>query len=161
MVVSCVIIFILSYMKVVFATDHAGFELKNILLAYVRDELGYEVVDMGALAPDPLDDYTDFVGKAAEAVAESPKEVRAIVLGGSGQGEAMHANRFKGVRAAVYYGGTLDIVRLSREHNDANVLALGARFLDVEEARGAVALWLSTGASGDVCYARRIGKMDV
>ncbi len=147
-------------MKVVFAADHAGYELKNTLLAYVRDELGYEVLDMGAFILNPDDDYTDFVGKAAEVVALSPVTTKAIILGGSGQGEAVQANRLKGVRAAVFYGGATDIVRLSREHNDANVLSLGARFLDEASAKEAVALWLATEASQDERYSRRVRAMD-
>ena len=90
-------------MKVYFAADHAGFELKNTLLAYVRDELGYDVEDCGATEYNAADDYSDFVATAAQAVAHDPGSF-GIVLGGSGQGEAMAANRVKGIRAAVYYG---------------------------------------------------------
>lgn len=142
-------------MKVVFAADHAGFELKQVLLAYVRDELKVDVEDLGTHAPDPLDDFPTFIRPAADAVAQHPEGTRAIVIGGSGQGEAMCANRLPGVRAAVYYGGSLDIVRLSREHNDANVLSLGARFLDEEAAKEAVATWLQSVPSEDPKYARR------
>ncbi len=147
-------------MKVVFAADHAGYELKNALLVYVRDELGYEVEDLGAFEMNPDDDYTDFIGKAAEAVAGDPGNVRAVILGGSGQGEAMQANRLPGVRAAVFYGGSLELVRLSREHNNANVLSLGARFIDEGTAKEAVALWLSTMPLPDERYLRRITAMD-
>ena len=89
-------------MKIVFAADHAGFELKNILTAFVRDELHYEIEDMGAHTLDPVDDYTDFIGVAVKKVAADPLHTKAIILGGSGQGEAMQANRLKGVRAAVF-----------------------------------------------------------
>jgi len=148
------------YSTIYFATDHAGFELKNTLRAYVQDELGYEVVDCGALVYDEEDDFTDFIAKAAREVSANPRSARAIILGGSGQGEAMLANRFHDVRAVVYYGGAPDIVRLSREHNDANVLSLGARFLTVEEAKEAVAVWLSTEHTPIEKYDRRIEEID-
>lgn len=146
-------------MIVYFASDHAGFELKNTLLAYVRDDLGFEVVDCGAPSYDADDDYPDFITLAAQAVSEAPDGHRAIILGGSGQGEAMCANRFKGVRAAVYYGGQPEIVTLSREHNNANVLSLGARFLKEGEAKEAVHLWLTTEFSQDERHHRRIQKL--
>ena len=148
-------------MTIYFGTDHAGLELKNTLLAFVRDELGYAVEDCGAYEMNAEDDYPDFVKTVATAVAENPENVRGIVLGGSGQGEAMCANRATGVRAALYYGGSTDIVRLSREHNDANVLSLGARCMSAEEAREAVRVWLTTEFSGDERHVRRITKLDV
>lgn len=147
-------------MTIYFATDHAGFEYKESLLSYVRDELGYTVYDCGAVALDPADDYPLYMKKAAESVAKNPLESRAIILGGSGQGEAIVANRTAGIRAAVYYGGPLDIVRLSREHNDANVLSLGARFISLEEAKEAVRLWLETPFGGEARHMRRIATID-
>ena len=146
-------------MTIFIASDHAGFALKGVLIPYL-EELGHTVVDCGASSLDESDDYPDFIQKAAQGVAAGHAE-RAIVLGGSGQGEAMAGNRFLGVRAAVYYGGPLDIVRLAREHNDANVLSLGARFLDEGEAKEAVALFLATPFSDDERHARRIHKIDV
>lgn len=146
-------------MTIYFATDHAGFALKNDLLAYVRDELGYDVVDCGATAHDPQDDFPEFIQPAAMAVSESPETARAIIFGGSGQGEAMLANRFQYVRAAVYYGGAIEIVKLSREHNDANVLSLGARFVDSAEAKKVVALWLETEPLRDEKYHRRLTQV--
>lgn len=143
-----------------FATDHAGFELKNILVEFVRNELGYDVVDCGANTYDEQDDFTDFIAKASREVSANPKNCKAIILGGSGQGEAMLANRFHDVRAVVYYGGTEEIITLSRMHNDANVLSLGARFLSVEEAKKAVALWLSTAHAPLEKYDRRIEDME-
>lgn len=145
-------------MKIFFAADHAGFELKNALLIYVR-ELGYEVEDCGAHELDPADDYPDFISIAAKAVSADP-ENRAIVLGGSGQGEAMVANRFKNVRAALYYGGVDEIVRLSREHNNANILSLGARFVSEVEAKEAVKLFLSTDFNNEERHVRRITQID-
>jgi ribose 5-phosphate isomerase B len=148
-----------NYMKVYFATDHAGYELKNALLAFVRDELGFEVQDCGAHEFNADDDYTDFVSVAAEHVSKDPENSRAIVLGGSGQGEAMCANRFPGVRATTYYAHNPDIIALSREHNNANVLSLGARFLSPDEAKEAVRAWLSTPFTDEERHVRRIAKL--
>lgn len=146
-------------MQVFFATDHAGFALKETLTAFVRDVLGYEVVDCGALSFDATDDYPGFVVSAARMLLDAPGS-RAIILGGSGQGEAMTANRFKGVRATVYYGGPEEIITLSREHNDANVLSLGARFVDEETAKRVVEQWLSLPFSDDERHVRRITAID-
>ena len=147
-------------MKIFLATDHAGFEMKEALAAFVKKDLGHEVVDLGAHTFDPLDDYPDFIALAAGEVSRDPKGAFGIVLGGSGEGEAMVANRFKNVRCTVYYGGSLDIIRLSREHNDANILALGARLLSIDEAKSAVKLWLETKFSGDERHVRRIKKIE-
>ncbi len=141
-------------MKIFFASDHAGFQMKNELLEFVID-LGYETEDCGAYELNPEDDYPEFVKKAAEAVSKNPKDSKAIILGGSGQGEDMVADKFPNVRSAEYYGGNLEVLRLSREHNDANVLSLGARFLSVDEAKEAVKLWLETPFSGDERHQRR------
>ena len=129
-------------MKVYIGSDHAGYELKIELIEFLKN-LGHHVSDMGAYELDPLDDYPDFVRPVAEAVAGNPP-ARGIILGGSGQGEAICANRMKGIRAVVYYGGPLDIIVLSREHNNSNILSLGARFMDVEVAKEAVRIWLQT-----------------
>ncbi len=145
-------------MRIYIGTDHAGFELKEMLVVFLH-ELGHEVTDMGAHSYEALDDYPDFIRPVAEAVARDT-ESRGIILGGSGQGEAMCANRVKGVRAAVYYGGPFDIVVLSREHNDANILSIGARFVDEDEAKGVVRVWLETPFGGDEKHARRIEKLD-
>jgi ribose 5-phosphate isomerase B len=145
-------------MKIYLASDHAGFKYKEALLSTLA-QMGHEVVDKGAFAEDPADDYPAFIRAAAKAVANE-KGTRAIVFGGSGQGEAMVANRMAGIRAAVYYGGSLDIIKLSREHNDANILSLGARFISLDEAKSAVALWLETAFSGDERHMRRIADID-
>lgn len=144
-------------MIIYLGADHAGFELKEEIKKYLKEN-GKEVEDLGAFEFNQDDDYPDFVRPVAKAVAQDPERDRAIVLGGSGQGEAMVANRVKGVRAAVYYGGPLDIVKLSRQHNNANVLALGARFLTAEQAIAAVDLWLATPFEGGR-HARRIEKI--
>jgi len=145
-------------MRIYIATDHAGFELKQTLVIYLK-ELGFEVEDFGAHEYNKGDDYPDFVVPVAEAVSKDP-ESRGIVLGGSGQGEAIAANRFSGVRAAVYYGGNTQIIKLSREHNDANILSLGARFLNDTEAKTAVKSWLQTDFSGEERHQIRINKID-
>jgi ribose 5-phosphate isomerase B len=142
-----------------FATDHAGFEVKQKLFSFVRDVLGYEVVDCGAYTLNTEDDFTDFIVKAARNVSINPS-AKAIILGGSGQGEAILANRFHGVRAAVFYGGNTEILTLSREHNDANILSLGARFVSYEEAQKAVMLWLNTPHVPVLKYDRRIVATD-
>lgn len=145
-------------MKIYIGTDHAGFELKQKLVPFLQS-LGHEAVDFGAHEYNENDDYPDFIAPVAKEVSADPA-THGIILGGSGQGEAIVANKFPYVRAAVYYGGTLDIVRLSREHNDANILSLGARFLTEEEAKSAVELWLNTSFSGEERHARRIEKIE-
>ncbi|MDE1874696.1 MAG: RpiB/LacA/LacB family sugar-phosphate isomerase [Patescibacteria group bacterium] len=147
-------------MKILIASDHAGFETKKYLVEHLS-LAGHEVRDLGAKEYTPDDDYPDFVSLVAKEISHNPgaAEVCGIVLGGSGQGEAICANKFYGVRAAVYYGGNTDIVRLSRQHNDANVLSLGARFLSPAEALNAVNLWLATPFSGEERHKRRIAKL--
>lgn len=140
-------------------SDHAGYELKEKIKQWLT-EWGYEHKDLGPFSFDPEDDYPDFVRPVGEAVAKNLEEHRGIILGGSGQGEAMVVNRIKGVRAAVYYGGPDDIIRLSREHNNANVLSLGARFVDGDTAKRIVRLWLETPFPGEARHIRRIQKID-
>lgn len=145
-------------MKVYIGCDHAGYELKAQLEEFLKN-LGHHVSDMGSYEFNPLDDYPDFIRPVAEAVASNVPS-RGIILGGSGQGEAICANRVPGIRAVVYYGGPLDIVVLGREHNNANILSLGARFIDIEEAREAVRIFLQTPFSIDEKHGRRIKKID-
>lgn len=146
-------------MKIYLGTDHAGFLLKEKITQWLT-EWGYEYEDLGAHELNEQDDYPDFIAPVAKAVAEDPENRRGIILGGSGQGEAMVANRFCGVRAAIYYGGPIEIVRLSREHNDANILSLGARFLSEEETKKAIRLWLETPFSAEERHVRRLKKFD-
>jgi len=143
-------------MRVYLATDHAGFELKERLKAYLV-ELGYEVLDHGAHIYDSNDDYPDFISLAAKEVSENGG--LAVIFGGSGQGEAMVANRFKRVRAAVIACENLDLVRLAREHNDVNVLSIGARFVSEDFAKEAVHLFLSTKFSNEERHKRRLEKL--
>lgn len=141
------------------ATDHAGLELKNEVRDWLSEE-GFTVEDCGAHVYDAGDDYPDYIKLAAEAVAAAPAVRKGIIFGGSGQGEAMQANRFKGVRAAVFYGGPNDIISLSREHNDANVLSIGARFVDVNKVKEVIWLWLHTDPLEAEKYHRRNLKLD-
>lgn len=155
-------------MKIYIGTDHVGFELKEKLKVYLA-ELGFEVEDLGAFNFVGTDDYPDYIKLVAEAVADD-KGSFGIILGGSGQGEAMCANRTKGIRAAVFYGQkelkdeknkdseTFEIIKLAREHNDANILSIGARFVTEDEAKFAVELFLNTKFSGDERHIRRINK---
>ena len=145
-------------MKIYFAGDHAGFELKKDLMEYVKG-FGYEVEDLGPFAYDVNDDYPDFVIPLAKRIASEP-DSRGVITAGSGQGEVMAANRIRGVRAAVYYGGRTDIVKVAREHNNANILSIGARFCTEEQAKEAVKLWLETPFSGDERHVRRLQKID-
>lgn len=146
-------------MLIYFGADHRGFQLKEVLKIFLQEN-GHQVVDFGNANYDGNDDYPDFVLPVAKKVAENPGENRGIVFGGSGQGEAMAANRIKGVRAAVFYGGPEEIIKLSREHNNANILSLGADFLSEEQARQAVKIWLETDFSKEERHQRRIKKIN-
>lgn len=161
-------------MVIYFASDHAGLELKSKLIDFVKS-LGYETIDKGALTLDPADDYPDFISEAAKEVSKDPAS-RAIIIGGSGQGEAMVANRFPNVRAAVFYAPALakeavdaegrmstdpyEIVRLARLHNDINILSVSGRFLSIDETKEAVKIFLSTDFSGSERHIRRIAKIE-
>lgn len=146
-------------MTIYFASDHAGFEYKKELIPFV-ESLGYKTSDSGAHTFNEEDDYPEFISNAAREVAANPEGAKAIVLGGSGQGEAMVANRIKHVRAAVYNGDNLDLIKLSREHNDANVLSLGTRFITLDHAKEAVKIWLETTFSGEERHERRINQIE-
>ncbi len=170
------------------ASDHAGFALKNSLAEFLRGK-GYGVEDMGAHDFSPDDDYPDFITPCAQKVAQESENgegaqeqhsraegarVFGVIIGGSGQGEAMAANRVKGVRAAVFYGGAhatgvidengaeptdeLDIVRLARLHNNANIISFGARFVSEDLAKKAALLFLETQFSNEDRHVRRIAK---
>ena len=143
--------------KIYLASDHAGFELKEALILFLK-ERGHEVEDVGPTTFSPQDDYPDYILPMAAKVAEERGSF-GIGIGTSGQGEAMVANRVKGARAAVYYGSQDNILTLSREHNNANILCLGARFVSAEEAKRAVELWLQTPFSKEERHVRRIAKL--
>ena len=161
-------------MKIAITSDHAGLEALGLLRVFLESE-GHECINYGPISFNPDDDYPDFMFPAASSVANGECEF-AIILGGSGQGEAMAANRIKGVRAAVFYGPMIpkyavdakgntsndpyEIVRLSRLHNGANVLSLASRFLYLDEMKEAINIWLNTPFSGDERHLRRIHKLD-
>lgn len=144
--------------KVFLASDHAGYELKESLQPFLRDH-GFDPEDLGPFALDPNDDYPDFIIPLAARLTQF-SDAFGIIIGMSGQGEAMVANRKKGVRTAVYYGGPTEILRLSRMHNNANILSLGAKFLTHEEAQQAAQIWLSTPFTNEERHVRRITKID-
>jgi ribose 5-phosphate isomerase B len=145
-------------MKIYLAGDHAGFRLKQAMLEHLP-MLGHDVEDLGPLTLDPEDDYPDYVTALAHRLARE-QEAFGIILAGSGQGEAMVANRTSGVRCAVFYGKVpavealdaeggrsedgFDLVRLCRRHNNANALSIGARFVSPKEADEAVRIFLAT-----------------
>ena len=146
-------------LEVHIATDHAGMELSAHLVSHLRG-LGYELIDHGPQVYDALDDYPAFCIHAAEAVVAAQtkgKNALGIVLGGSGNGEQIAANKVAGVRAALAWN--LDTAVLAREHNDANVVALGGRQHSLEEATQIVQAFLSADFSGDERHARRISKI--
>lgn len=161
-------------MRIALSTDHAGYEDLQKLSDMLTAE-GHTCVQFGPKQLDPADDYPDFIFPAAHAVADGDCEV-GIIYGGSGQGEAMVANRVKGVRCAVYYGpaiatkpidatgqeaqDTYEILRLSRRHNNANVLSLGARFLSWPDVQQAVKIWLGTEFLHEARHERRVRKID-
>ncbi len=172
-------------MNIHIGTDHAGFELKEKLVQYLN-KLGHEITDHGAFSYDLDDDYPDFITPVAHAVSMDMNSL-GIILGGSGQGEAMCANKISGIRAGVFYGcvipdlirypgfndknlntdleietihteNSFEIVRLLREHNNANILSLGARFITDDEVFAAVKVFLETEFSNDERHVRRINK---
>jgi len=161
-------------MKIALTTDHTGFEAIKELSNFLEAS-GHECVYFGPESFNVDDDYPDLIFPAAKAVANGECEV-GIIMGGSGQGEAMAANRVKGVRAAVFYGpvtakvavdaeGNMsdepyEIIKLSRSHNNANVLSLSARFLTMDEMKQAVKLWLETPTTDVERHLRRIAKLD-
>lgn len=140
------------------ATDHAGYELKNDVAGWLSEQ-GYEIIDHGANQSDPDDDFPDYIKLAAEAISKEPT-ARAIIFGGSGQGEAMVANRYPHVRATVFYGGDEELIKLSRQHNDANVLSVGARFVTLDTLTRILTTWLSEPFSHDPKYERRNQKIE-
>lgn len=147
-------------LKIILASDHAGFAVKEAVKKFLLEK-SYTVLDVGAHELIDGDDYPVYMSAAALKVAEDMTgNTKAIIFGGSGQGEAIVANRFPGVRAVVWYGGDQDILKKTREHNDANVLSIGARYVEADGACDAVETWLETVFSGDERHKRRIEQID-
>jgi ribose 5-phosphate isomerase B len=142
-------------MRVHLGSDHAGFEFKALLTAHLQSQ-GHEVVDHGAHEYDAVDDYPPFCIAAAQAAAAEPGSL-GVVIGGSGNGEQIAANKVKGVRAALAW--SLETAQLSREHNDANVIGIGARMHDSATALSIVDAFIATPFSGDERHVRRIGML--
>jgi ribose 5-phosphate isomerase B len=139
-------------MRVHIGGDHAAYDLQNALVAFLEEE-GHEVTNHGPHDYDPLDDYPVFVLRAAEAVAADPGSL-GVVLGGSGNGEQMAANKVTGIRCALAYSA--ELAALARQHNDAQVVSIGGRFTAIEEAKEIVATFLSTPFTGEDRHQRRI-----
>lgn len=148
-------------------SDHRGYNLKEKIKNWLA-EWGYDFQDMGASSYDEQDDYPDFVKPVAEKVSADPNAM-GIILGGSGQGEAIVANRYNNVRAVVYYGGAEEIVKITRLHNNSNVLSIGAAWGDTvsestplgeEQVKRAIKLWLDTDFLSAPRHVRRIAKIE-
>lgn len=142
-------------MRVHLGGDHAAYDVQRALVTWLAEE-GYEVVDHGPVDYDPEDDYPVCVLRAAEAVAADPGSL-GVVLGGSGNGEQMAANKVEGIRAALCY--TTELAQLAREHNDAQVISIGGRFTTIEQAKAMVDIFLSTPFSGVERHARRLAMV--
>jgi ribose 5-phosphate isomerase B len=142
-------------MRVHVGWDHAGYELKEMLARYLRNS-GHDVVDHGAHSYDATDDYPAFCFEAAEAVLDEPGSL-GIVIGGSGNGEQIAANKVLGVRAALAW--SVEMARLAREHNDANVVSIGARMHPTEESFEIARTFLETSFTGDPRHQRRIDQL--
>lgn len=160
-------------MKIYLATDHTGLDLKNKVREFLEKE-SYEVEDCGAYEYDKNDDYPDWISKAAQKVSQNPNE-RGIIFGGSGEGEAIVANKFKNVRCALFYTPAIptqsvniegdkstdpfEILKLSRLHNQANVLSIGFRFVTEQDVFKAIKIWLTTPDPTEERHLRRIEKI--
>jgi ribose 5-phosphate isomerase B len=142
-------------MRVYLGADHAGYELKVHLVNYLAKQ-GYEVVDVGPREFDPDDDYPAFCLHAGAGVVGDPGSL-GVVIGGSGNGEQIAANKVAGIRAALAWN--LEVAQLAREHNDANVVAIGARQHTLDEATAMVEAFLTTEFSGNERHARRIAQV--
>lgn len=154
-------------MKIAIASDHAGFELKKYLIQSLKDsDSTIEILDMGPDLYDENDDYPDYVKKVAEYISQNNNsdEYRGIVIGGSGQGENICANKYKNVRSIEIYGNDInlnkEIATLSRQHNNANVISFGARFIEQCNAFDVLQTWLAEKFTGDARHVRRLSKLE-
>ena len=153
-------------MKIAIASDHAGFELKEEMIKFLKD-FNFDVIDMGAKSLDEDDDYPDYIKKVGEYISENSNanEFRGIVIGGSGQGENICANKYKDVRSILIYGNDMElnenIAKLSREHNNANVISFGARFIEAENALKVLQVWLNEVFSNEERHVRRLSKLEI
>ncbi|WP_265444692.1 ribose-5-phosphate isomerase [Flexivirga meconopsidis] len=139
-------------MRVHIGGDHAAFEMSRALVEWLPTQ-GHEVVDHGATEYDAVDDYPVFVLRAAQGVASDPGSL-GIVLGGSGNGEQMAANKVEGIRAALCYN--TELAQLARQHNDAQIISIGGRFNTIDEAKAMVQVFLDTPFSGEARHQRRL-----
>ena len=145
-------------MKIFLGSDHNGFHLKEKIFAYLVKH-GYDVVDVGDKQPDPADDFPEFAQAAAlKVLAEDEGTARAILLCGGGQGMAMAANRFRGIRASVVWDAFE--AKMTRNDNDSNVLCLPSRVIDDDEWEGIIETWLNTPFAGAVRFKRRNAQID-
>lgn len=161
-------------MRIALSADHTGYEQLKELKSFLEG-MGHECRDFGPSKLESEDDFPDLIRPAAQAVADGECE-KGIIIGGSAQGEAIAANRVKGIRCAVFYGPAVprklvdasgrashdpyEIIKLSRLHNDANMLSLAARFLTTEDMKHVIKLWLETDFSAEERHSRRILKLD-
>lgn len=142
-------------MKIALGTDHAGYPLKEVIRQYLSEELGHEVIDYGCFSPESVD-YPVYVQYAARHVADGTCDL-GVVFGGSGNGEAIAANKVKGIRCGLCW--SLDSARLAKEHNNANIISMGARLVDAELAKEIVKTWLDASFEGGR-HKRRIDQLD-
>ena len=142
-------------MRLHIGSDHAGLELKSELIAHLVNK-GHDITDHGPYEYDALDDYPVFCIPAAEAAAKDPASL-GIVIGGSGNGEQMAANKVKGVRAALAW--SIETAKLGREHNNANVIAIGGRMHSIEDCKAIIDAFIETPFSNDERHVRRINKI--
>lgn len=143
-------------MKIYLASDHGGYELKEALKGFLKEE-GFEVEDMGANSFDPNDDYPDFIVPLAKKIAQETDSL-GIISGRSGNGEAIAANKVKGIRVAVCLNE--EMARKAKQHNNANILSLGADYISVDEAKNIVKMFLKTPFSNEERHVRRIKKIE-
>jgi len=145
-------------MKIYIGGDHAGFKIKEKIKPWLEKK-DYKIVDVGPFEYNSKDDYSDFVIPLAKKVSKDKKS-RGIIIAGSGQGEIIAANRVKGARAVLFYGGNTNILKLSRAHNNSNILSLGSRFLNETQVKKAISIWLKAPFSNATRHKRRLMKND-